>query len=155
MSSELGEEAADGPDNAVERTVVTRRYNRGLLLLMWGFWAVSCAVLAWGWLARGDDYLSLLGYGWAVLALLGILTLLLCWREEFVVDEIGLHRRGVPVKTDPTPWTKVERIRRDTADQKKGRVRFELKTLVPKASPPRIDISCTDAQYRQILKLSA
>lgn len=152
MGSELNEGPSSKRGNTGECQVVTRRYNRNLLLLMWGLWVVSSIALAWGWATQSDDDLSLLGYGWAGLALLGAVALLFSARERFVVDEVGVHRRGAPSKTDPITWAKIDRIRRDSTDQRKSRLRFELSTLIPKASPPRIDIDCTDAQYQQILK---
>lgn len=83
---------------------------------MCGFWLVSSIAFAWGWSTQDDDDLSLLGYGWAGLGLFGALALLFSARERFVVDEVGVHRRGVPIKTKPVSWAKIGRIRRDPTD---------------------------------------
>lgn len=155
MGSELNQDASGERGNAGKHEVVTRRYNRNLLLLMWGLWVVMGIASAWTASAQNDDDLSLLKFGWAGLALLGALGLLFSASERFVVDAVGIHRRGVPSKTDPTPWATIRQVRRDPTDQKKGRARFELITWYPKASPQHIDIDCTDAQYQQILKWSA
>lgn len=152
MASESSEGPPSERGNTGARQVVTRRSNRKLLILIWVIFVGSSVVLAWAWFTQTEGALPLLGYGWAGAAILGAITLVLSARERFIVDRVGVHRLGAPFNAKPIPWAKVDRIRRDSNDQRKGRLRIELSTLVPKKSAPRIDLDCNDDEHQQILE---